>query len=70
MEVSFERHKSDEDEFLRRIDYSESDAIVRIQTTSRKYELDIRKVGADEVKKMRKLLKRMNYDQRFQASGV
>ncbi len=63
MKVSFERHEDDEDEFLQKIDYSESHAIVRIQTTSPKYELDIRKVGADELKKMGKLLKKMNYDQ-------
>jgi hypothetical protein len=70
VKISFERHREGEDDFLRRIDYSESDAMVRIQTTSQDIELDIRKVGADEVKKMRNLLKRMNYDQKFQASGV
>ncbi len=63
MKVSFERHEDDEDEFLQKIDYSESNAIVSIETTSQKYELDIRKVGADELKKMGKLLKKMNYDQ-------
>jgi len=49
---------------------TESNAIVSIETTSQKYELDIRKVGADEVKKMRKLLRKMNYDQKFQTSGI
>jgi hypothetical protein len=70
VKVSFERHENEEDDFLRRIDYSESDATVRIQTSSLKYELDIRKVGAKEVKKMRELLKKMNYDQKFQTTGV
>jgi hypothetical protein len=70
VKVSFERHENEEDDFLRRIDYSESDATVRIQTSSLKYELDIRKVGAEEVKKMRELLKKMNYDQKFQTTGV
>ena len=70
VKVSFERHEDDEDDLLRKIDYSASDAIVRVHTTSQKYELDIRKVGADEVKKMRNLLKKMNYDQKFEMSGV
>ena len=71
--VSFERHESDEDEkddLLQKIDYAESDAIVRIQTSSQEYELDVRKVDADELKKMCKILKKMNYDQNFQTSGV
>jgi hypothetical protein len=68
--VSFERHRDGEDEFLRQFDYSDINAIVRIQTTSRTYELDIRKVAADEVKQMRNLLKKLNYDQKFQTSGV
>ena len=68
--VSFERHGDDEDEFLQKIDYVGGDAIVRIQTSSRKYELDVRKVDADELKKMRRILKKMNYDQKFQTSGV
>ena len=70
VKVSFERQNDGRDDLLRKIDYSASDAIVRIQTTTRKYELDIRKVGADEVKKMRKLLPKMNYDQKFEMSGV
>jgi hypothetical protein len=68
--VSFERLANHEDDFLRKIVYLESDAIVRIQTTSEKYELDIRKVDADEVVEMRNLLKKMNFDQKFEASGI
>jgi hypothetical protein len=68
--VSFERHEDEYDDFLQKIDYAQADAIVLIQTSSRKYELDVRKVGADELKKMCKLLKKMNYDQKFQMSGV
>ena len=71
VKVSFERNKDDEDDYLQKIDYVEADAIVCIQTSlSQEYELDVRKVGADELKKMRNILKRMNYDQRFQTSGV
>ena len=61
--VSFERHADDQDDYLQNIDYAEADAMVRIQTSSRQYELDVRKVDADELKKM-------NYDQKFRTSGV
>ena len=68
--VSFERHEDDEDDYLQRFDYVEADAMVRIQTVSREYELDVRKVDADDLKRMRKLLKQMNRDQKFQTSGI
>ena len=68
--VSFERHEDDEDDYLQKIDYEEADAIVRIQTSSRQYELDVRKIEVDDLKKMRKIMKKMNYDQKFQTSGV
>jgi len=68
--VSFERHEDDEDDYLQKIDYAEADAIVRIRTSSRKYELDVRKVDSDDLKKMRTVLRKMNYDQKFETSGV
>jgi|SRR5450756_963871 len=69
--VSFERQVDvNDDDFLQKVDYSDREATVRIQTSSRKYELDVRKVDAAELKNMRKLLKQMNYDQKFQISGV
>ena len=68
--VSFERHEDDEDDFLQKIDYVEADAVVRIQTISCEYELDVRKVALEDLKQMRKVLKKMNYDQKFQTSGV
>jgi len=68
--VSFERHVDDQDDYLQKIDYLEADAVVRIQTSSREYELDVRKVDVSDVKKMRKILKKMNYDQKFQTSGI
>jgi uncharacterized protein YajQ (UPF0234 family) len=70
VKVSFERHDGDEDDFLQKIDYVEADAIVRIKTSLQEYELDVRRVDADELKKMRKILKKMDYDQKFQTSGV
>ena len=68
--VSFERYDDDEDDLLLKFDYVEADAIVRIQTSFHEYELDVRKVDAGELKKMRKILKKMNYDQKFETSGV
>jgi hypothetical protein len=68
--VTFDRHDRDDDDFLQKVEYAESEAIIRIQTSSRKYELDLRKVGPDDLKRMRQILKKMNYDQKFQASGI
>jgi hypothetical protein len=68
--VSFERYHDDEDDFLQKIEYAEGAGIVRIQTSSQEYKLDVRKVGADELKKMCEILKKMNYDKKFQTSGV
>ena len=68
--VSFERYEDDEDDHLEKIDYVKANASVRIQTSSRKYELDVRKVNANDLKKMCSILKKMNYDQKFQRSGV
>ena len=57
-------------ELLREICYSAEEGTVCIQTPSRKYEMDVHKVDPDELKKMRKLLRKMNYDQSFRTSGV
>ena len=70
VKVSFERYDDEEDDYLLRIEFVEADMIVRIQTTSQQYELDVHKVDANELKQMRKILKKMNYDQRFQTSGL
>jgi len=70
VKVSFERYEDDEDDLLQKIDYIEADAIVRMQTSSRQYELDVGKLDADELKKMHKILKKMNYDQKFQTFGI
>jgi hypothetical protein len=51
-------HDDDEDDFLQEFDYAEADAIGRIQRSSQEHELhelDGRKVGADELEKMRNL---------------
>jgi hypothetical protein len=68
--VSVSFGQFEDDDLLKTISYSAEDGIVRIETASRKYELDVHKVDPDDLKKMRKLLKKMNYDQSFQTSGV
>jgi len=68
--VSFERHDDDEGDLLQQFDYLEVDRIVRIRTASQEYELDVRKVGAADLQKMRAILKRMNFDQKFRTSGI
>ena len=71
MKVSFERDE-DEDHFdiLQKFDYAKSDGVVRIKTNFTEYELDVRKVDPDELKDMQKILKKMNFDGKFQTSGV
>jgi hypothetical protein len=66
--VCFERHG--EDGFLQKLDYLEADAIVRIQTSTHEYELDVREVEEDELKQMCGILRRMNFDLNFQTTGV
>jgi hypothetical protein len=68
--VSYERYDDDEDDLLQEFDYAEGDATIRIRTASREYELDVRKVDAADLKKMRAILTKMNYDQKFQTTGV
>ena len=68
--VSFERYANEEDDQLQEATYVEAESIVRIRTLSHRYELDVRKIGRKELKQMRQILRKMNYDQRFQMSGV
>jgi uncharacterized protein YlaN (UPF0358 family) len=66
--VSFERYL--EDELLEELRFDGKSAVVRLTTSLRNYELDIRKVDEGEIKAMRKVLARMNYDRRIRLSGV
>jgi hypothetical protein len=68
--VSFERFDHEDDDLLQEISYSAADGIVCIKSTLRIYELDVHKVELSDLKKMRKVLNKMNYDQSFQTSGI
>jgi hypothetical protein len=68
--ISFERYDDEDDDYLQEVIYSEAESTVRLKTSSRRYELDVRKVDTKELRKMRQVLGKMNYDQRVQMSGV
>jgi hypothetical protein len=70
VKTSFERSTADEGDLLKAVDWNENTRIIRLQTELHTYELDLRKVDSSSVKSMRKLLKKMNYDQSFRLSGV
>lgn len=70
VKVSCERDYTEEDDYLQKIAYDGAEAMVRIQTSSRDYELDVRKVGTEELKRMGEVLQRMNFDRKFETSGV
>lgn len=70
VKVSFERFDADEEDLLEAVDWNDSTRIIRLRTKLHTCELDLRKADRSEVKSMRKVLKKMNYDQSFRLSGV
>jgi hypothetical protein len=68
--VSFERYVEDDEELLEELHLDRKLAVVRLTTSLRTYELDLRKVDETEVKAMRKVLARMNYDRRIRLLGI
>lgn len=68
--VSFERYVEDDEELLEELHLDRKLAVVRLTTSLRTYELDLRKVDEREVKAMREVLARMNYDRRIRLLGI
>ena len=68
--VSFERYVEDDEDLLEELHLDRKSAVVRLTTSLRNYELDLRKVDEKEVKAMRKVLSRMNHDGRFRLLGI
>jgi hypothetical protein len=66
VKVSYDDFLDDEDDLLEEIEIK--GGIVRITTNHRSYKLNIQSVDDDEVKKAVKMLKKMNFDQRFKLS--
>lgn len=69
VKVSFELD-NDQDDLLKEACFDEHSAVVRLTTHNRTYELDVHKVDPDELKAMRRVLRKMNFDERVQLSGV
>jgi hypothetical protein len=63
LDVDFAESEEAEDNYLEgiRID----DKVAEIETTLRRYSLDLRHVGKSEMTAAKKTLKKMNYDERF-----
>jgi len=62
--VSYESWTSDQDEMLKRVELH--DEMITIITTDHTYDLDISKVDEDEIEEAKKILNRMNFDDRFE----
>lgn len=68
--VSFERHTDDDHDLLEQVRWNERAATLRLESQLHEYELDLRKIDRSSIWKMRKVLKRMNYDGRIHMVGV
>jgi hypothetical protein len=68
--VSFERYVEDDEELLEELCLDRKSAVVRLTTSLRGYELDLRKSDEKELTAMRKVLVQMNYDRRIRLVGV
>ena len=62
--VSDEAWLHDEDDMLKEIGFG--DDLVRIVTNRHQFELDLREVDRKEIKQAKAILKRMNFDNRFE----
>ncbi|NVM21855.1 MAG: hypothetical protein HWN68_08755 [Desulfobacterales bacterium] len=66
--VSYQSWMSDQDEMLKRVELH--DEMITIMTTDRRLDLDISKVAEDEIEEAKKILNRMNFDDRFEIKIV
>jgi len=61
--VSHEAEFDDEEDYLRRISLAGS--VIAIESTRRRYELDVARIDRRELKAARRILAKMNFDRRF-----
>ena len=61
--VSYDDFPDDEDDYLEKIEVGKD--VVRLVTTHRRYTLDVRHVDDDQKTRMKRILKKMNFDGRF-----
>ncbi len=66
--VSCKAWMNDEGEMLKRVELH--DEMITIITTDHTFDLDIRKVDEDEIEEAKKILNRMNFDDRFEMKIV
>lgn len=66
--VSYDDFPEDENDLLEEIEIASD--LVNITTTHRTYNVNIRLVDDDEVKECKKVLKKMNFDNRFKLKIV
>ena len=64
VKVSDEAWLNDEDDMLRKIEFG--DDIVKIICSHHQFDLDLRKVGKEEIDQAKAILTRMNFDNRFE----
>jgi len=64
VKVSDETWLDDEDDLLKEIEFGHD--FVRIITNHHQFELDLRKVEQEEIEQAKTILKRMNFDNRFE----
>ncbi len=60
---NFPENEEAEDNYLER--FHIGDTVAEIDTTHRGYKLDLRRVGKSELRAAKKILEKMNYDERF-----
>ena len=67
-----EREEKEEDEvvLLREVKYAGEEKLVTVTSDRRVYELDVRKVDPNELKEMRRVLRKMNHDSSIKLEGV
>jgi hypothetical protein len=65
--VSWEEDE-DENELLLAVEHSGD--VVKLNTTTREFTLDISRVAHEDLSRMRKVLHRMNFDRAIQLTGV
>ena len=72
VKVSFDRYLDDDDrrDLLESVRFSEEEKTMHLETTFHWYDLDLRKIDAQELMKMRKVLRQMNRDGRFRVEGL
>ena len=66
--VSYEKYLDTEDDLLEEIEIEEN--VVKLTTKRYRYKLNISRVDEGEIKEAKKILKKMNFDQRFVLSFI